>query len=144
MARFLVVGLLGLIASTAHAQTYVLVGYSCEIASCKASGRGWDIWPIWAPEPYLRVSVFDSSGEQVDFGTTAYCTGTYSARWDCDLATVEEGDRVRVEVWDKDLRYDDLIGKYDFVVTREVLRAGEIRLRFGQVQELLLRFRAGS
>ena len=54
---------------------------------------------------------------------------------------ISSGDRSRVEVWDKDVRYDDLIGKYDFVLTPAMVRSGGVTMRFGQVRQLLFELR---
>src|SRR5947209_6560312 len=123
-----------------RADDFLLVMKSGTIADTKADGRAWDLGfgkKAW-PDPYVRVRVHDKDGAQVDFGETFVVYDTFTPVWNKEVATVRAGQRVHVEVWDKDLKYDDLIGRHEFVLTEELLAKRTFTLQFGQVKALLV------
>lgn len=126
---------------TVPPQNFVLVAKSAEIAPGTVSGWNWDFFLFAYPEPFVKVHVFQADGLQVDYGESGYQCSTCAPAWNRELATVAPGDRIRIEVWDKDFRYDDLIGKCDFVLTPELIRQGALALQFGQVRRLELEVR---
>lgn len=130
-------------ATNAHADdTFVLIARSGTILDSKASGSGWDVWPVTAPEPFVKISVFENvKHEQVDYGETNYARDTYTPIWNKDIAKVFEGDLIKIEVWDKDLRYDDLISKYSFTLSRSMIDKKIFTVRFGRVHELRFELR---
>jgi pimeloyl-ACP methyl ester carboxylesterase len=93
------------------------------------------------PDPYVKAWVFDKDGAHVDYGETAVEWDTLSPAWNADLVKVRPGQRVKIEVWDKDLKYDDLIGEHSFTFTKSKIERGSFGYRFGQVTWLYLNVR---
>jgi pimeloyl-ACP methyl ester carboxylesterase len=130
-------------AGSARADAFLLVVQSATIAKTKADGKPWDLGvgkKAW-PDPYVKIWVYDADGGLSDSGETATIWDTFTPAWNHEAATVTEGCKIRLEVWDKDLKYDDLIGKYEFKLTADTIKHGELTLKFGQVEKLHLVFR---
>jgi hypothetical protein len=116
----------------------VLVVRSGTVADRKECGWCWDVFR-GSPDPYVKVSVYEKkSGELVDYGETDVADDTYTPVWHRQIARVQEGDRVVIEVWDKDLKFDDLIGRHEFTLTRSQMTCRQFRVAFDQVEELYL------
>jgi pimeloyl-ACP methyl ester carboxylesterase len=130
-------------AGSARADAFLLVVKAATIAKTKADGKAWDIGvgkKAW-PDPYVKIWVYDADGGLADSGETSTMWDTFTPAWNQDAATVAEGCKIRVEVWDKDLKNDDLIGKHEFKLTSDMIKKGELTLKFGQVEKLHLAFR---
>jgi pimeloyl-ACP methyl ester carboxylesterase len=145
MRRAVVLGFLVALCSagSARADAFLLVVKSAIIAKTKADGKAWDIGvgkKAW-PDPYVKIWVYDAEGGLADSGETATIWDTFTPAWNHEAATVTEGCKIKLEVWDKDLKYDDLIGKHEFKLTADTIKNGELTLKFGQVEKLQLVFR---
>ena len=123
--------------------SYILVIKSAIIAKTKANGKAWDpgVGKVSWPDPFVKVKVFDKDGGLTDNGETSVIMDSFTPVWNQEKATVKVGHTVKLEVWDKDLKFDDEIGKHNFVVTADMVKAGELTLKFGQVERLNLGFR---
>lgn len=145
MLRTLVLCFVGTLccAGSARAEAFLLVVKSATIAKTKADGKPWDIGvgkKAW-PDPYVKIWVYDADGGLADSGETSTIWDTFTPTWNQDAATVSEGCKIRLEVWDKDVKNDDLIGKHEFKLTADTIKKGDLTLRFGQVEKLHLAFR---
>ena len=90
-----------------------------QVESRKADGKAWD-FPSGAPDPY--VIVFDGAKAY----QTSYRKDTYNAEFNKTFS-FETNDLANIEVWDKDVDPDDIIGR-----TGVVLERGNVRLKAGQ------------
>lgn len=113
---------------------YNLVIKSAVIKTTKSNGTAWDI-AQGEPDPYVKAFIV-SGKVALQEGATQVENNTYRPTWDEVVLTVREGDDITIQVVDKDLTFDDVIGEYKFTVTRAVLAAGEHRPEFDQVKEL--------
>ncbi len=105
---------------------------SVEVAATKAGGDGWDFAGN-APDPFVIVR-FDGRTS-----TTAYGSDTHLVRYSHRAARgLSVGDRVQVEVWDKDFTNHDLVGSETITITHSMLASGQIDLSFDQVRSLQL------
>ena len=129
--------------SSLLADNVIVTVKSGTIAPTKANGRAWDAgWgQVALPDPYVKLWVFDKDGAQVDYGETWYIRNTLTTVWNKDIARAKVGQTIKIEVWDKDLKYDDLIGRYTFALTKEMANKGQVGLRFEQVHDLQLELR---
>jgi pimeloyl-ACP methyl ester carboxylesterase len=129
----------------AIADTVVLVVKSATIAATKANGAPWD-FPLVGrkslPDPYVKLWVYDKDGAHVDYGETTVAWDTLSPVWNKDIAKVKAGQRIKVELWDKDLKYDDLIGRQTFTLTERLIEKGSFIHRFDRVKYLRFDVRA--
>src|SRR5438094_9552715 len=120
VARTALLVLVGLFccADGARADSFLLVIKSARIAKTKKDGRAWDagIGKVSYPDPYVKVQVYDADGGLADGGETAFIKDTFTPVWNQEVATVQAGWKVKFEVWDKDLKFDDEIGKHELKI----------------------------
>src|ERR1017187_1800603 len=142
MSRILMAALLAILAIAtprAFAQTAVLVVKSATIAPTKANGAAWD-FPLVGkkalPDPFVKLWVYDPDGAQADYGETAVDWDTLTPIWNKDIAQVKAGQSLKIGEWDKDLKYDDLIGRGTYKLTEATVEKGSFNLRFDQVRFL--------
>lgn len=140
MFRLLAALLILAVSSTqTFAQTAVLVACSATIESTKSCGCPWDFPLVGkkaAPDPYIKVWVYERGGAQVDYGETFVEWDTTEPTWNKDIAQVKDGQVIWVEVWDKDAKYDDLIGRYNFTLSKRTMDKGTFYLKFDQVTQI--------
>ena len=148
MSKITAITLLGFLAfftPRASADNVVLVVKSGTIATTKANGSAWD-FPLVGkkalPDPYVKAWVYNKEGVKVDFGQTEVVWDSLTPVWNRDLVKMNAGQRVKIEVWDKDFKYDDLIGEHTFMLTAAMIKNGTINLSFGQVRGLRFDVRA--
>ncbi|MBI2806743.1 MAG: hypothetical protein HYX68_17325 [Planctomycetes bacterium] len=147
MRRTLILACLGFFAfgGITWADSYILVVKSATIAATKANGSCWDcgFTPTQCrPDPYVLVKVYDAENGLADSGQTFVAWNTFTPVWSQEKGTVKAGWWVSLQVWDKDIKYDDEIGTHSFYITEAMLKAGEVSLTFGQVERITLAFRA--
>lgn len=100
---------------------------SARIAEKKADGRKWDVYPA-SPDPFVKIFI---GGELIL--QTSVQTDTYTPSWNEKTNTsYQKKVSIRIEVWDKDAMYNDLIG------TWEGNELPEEELSFEQVRELII------
>lgn len=124
--------LAALLAGPAAAADYPLVVASAEIEKLTKAGDSWDPFG-GSPDPYVKASVNRGKAAQ-----TRHKTDTFNPTWDEKVLTVDVGDTVAIEVWDKDPTGDDPIGVHTFVVQKELVGGKAISLKFDQVKSLTL------
>lgn len=106
---------------------YQITIESARIASNKADGRKWDVYPR-DPDPFVKVFIGGNLVLQ-----TSVQQNTYSPSWHERVkVSYKKGVSFRIEVWDKDAMSDDLIGIW------EDTELPEEPLSFGQVSSLNL------
>jgi pimeloyl-ACP methyl ester carboxylesterase len=136
---------LALSVTQVSADPIVLVAKSATIKATKANGMPWD-FPLVGkkslPDPYVKLWVYDKDGAHVDYGESGIVWDTLYPEWNREIAKVKAGQKIKVEVWDKDLKYDDLIGAKTFTLTAGLIEQGSFFHRFGQVQALHFGIRA--
>jgi hypothetical protein len=71
-------------------------------------------------------------------GKTAVQKDTFNPLWSEKMPAVNVGDVVTVEIWDKDVAQDDIIGRHTFTVTDDYIKQHTVRLSFDQVEQLQL------
>lgn len=100
---------------------------SARIASKKADGRNWDVYPK-SPDPFVKLFI---GGELVL--QTSVQKDTHTPEWNEKVKiSYKKGSGIRIEVWDKDAMANDLIGIW------EDNKLPEEELSFGQVGELIV------
>ena len=128
----------------AVADTVVLVAKSAAIAPTKANGMPWD-FPLWGrkalPDPYVKLWVYDKDGAHADYGETPVDWDTLTPVWNMDIAKIKAGQKIWIEVWDKDFKYDDLIGRHTVLITDGMIERGTLQLSFDQVHDLRFELR---
>lgn len=131
--------LVALAVSRAAAQTAVLVVKSATIESTKTCGCTWD-FPLVGkkarPDPFVKLWVYDPDGAQADYGETWVEWDTLSPEWNKDIAKVKVGQRIWIQVWDKDVKYDDPIGDQCYILSKQSVDRGTFEVSFNQVTSL--------
>lgn len=136
---FLVLALPVANASGSDDDIYVIVVKSAAIAANKESGAAWDFPLVGTkalPDPYVKAWVTDRKNAQADYGETGVEWDTLTPTWNKDLVKAKLWHWVKVEVWDKDVKYDDLIGRYHFPLTEKRIADGSFTLKFDQVRSI--------
>ncbi|MBI3822697.1 MAG: alpha/beta hydrolase [Planctomycetes bacterium] len=139
-----IVAAVALFTSQAVADPVVLVVKSATILPTKANGAAWDFPLVGTkalPDPYVKAWVYDSTGAQADYGETGIRWDTLGPIWNEDIVKAKAGQKIKIEVWDKDLKYDDLIGARSVTLTQGLIDKGSFILQFGQVKFLRLAVR---
>lgn len=107
-------------------------------AAFAAATRGMTVYMKGArmPDPYVKVQI--STGHAF---RTQVIKDTITPKWNSsELTSLSPTSKISLEVWDKDISRDDLIGRLKprFVPSTYLKNGGTWRLRFGQVYELTL------
>jgi len=123
-----------LLANTGQAGDYDLVMKSAIIKDSKANGKGWDAFGN-APDPFVTAGIKQGKGFSKT-GSTEVDSDTFRPDWNKTVLTVDVGDDIVIQVWDKDVSFDDPIGEYKFTITKKMIEDGETRVSFEQVKEL--------
>lgn len=138
---------------------------SVEVATLKANGQPWDgpggaripadqLAAFFAKDldaqlaelvqggaapvpPDLFLRVFASNAQIIETDDQK----SFDVEWPADDATaeVQAGAPLTVEVWDRDLMFDDLVGKIDVTVPASVPGGRWVLGGFGQVRRLVMR-----
>lgn len=113
-------------------------GYGARIARLESTAASLTVADVQRMEQLQRNvaemrSRFDHTTQKVD--------DRYVVSFEEESICVEEGDRVSIGVWDRDVTIDDRIGEMKLVITRDMLRRGRVVLKFDQVVALELGFR---
>lgn len=133
--------LLGLGINPTLAGDYELIVESAKIKKTKASGKAWDA-ANGPPDPYVIATLLAADGkDRIATGKTAMKKDTVNPQWQERVLSVNVGDVVELEVWDKDVSSDDLIGKDQLTITKAMAEKGKVSRSFGQVEELRLTLR---
>lgn len=114
----------------------VLAIKDLKVLPTKANGKAWD---VFGGLPDLKIVVRNNSSGQVF--SSPKRMDTLHATFNADAFQIVEGDVVSLEVWDCDVKCDDLVGNSSFTVTRELLEQRHLSLAFAQVQAVVLEFR---
>ena len=125
-------------ADKAGKKAYNLVLTVVKVKATTADGKAWDV-NDGKPDLVVRIkNLTDTSAKEF---VSEEKTDTFSARYDQAAMLVVEGQRIQVEVIDKDAVDNDLIGRTSIEVTKEILTRGAADIGFGQVESLKLEFR---
>lgn len=116
-------------ADTKHAKVFIK---TVQVQPTKADGRKWDAYPYELPDIKVRIRN-RTSGQVFQTPVKQDCL---KATFNTPAIYVSEGDDVEITVWDNDLQFDDLIGRYSTKITAEMLKAQDLDLSFGQVLSL--------
>lgn len=147
MSLIAVLAALSLGATPVLADPAVIVVKSGTIKSAKASGCAWD-FPLTGrkalPDVYVKAWVYDKTGAQVDYGETGIQWDTLEPAWEVDVVKAKIGQRIFIEVWDKDVKYDDRIGGDDFWLTSEMVHKRSFSRSFERVTDLQFAIRTDS
>ena len=107
---------------------------SLLVAKEKANGFRWDGDD---PDPWFKLYVNDVlvKNAPVSRNQRRYMT---PVTWDCGV-----GDRIRIEVWDKDFRKDDFVGTLKFTAkaNQQIKRRGSDQLEFCRLSVRQIPFR---
>ncbi len=122
--------------SDAPRATYQIIIVSLTVANKKADGKGWDAFPFAAPDLVVKLKNRNRGSD----AETEKKSDTFTATYNSAGPLVSASDTLDIEVLDKDLKYDDEIGKTSRQVTAKELAAGKLTLTFGQVVSLELKF----
>jgi Ca2+-dependent lipid-binding protein len=101
---------------------------SAYITQKKSDGTPWDAAPPrLAPDPFVKVYV-----DNQEIYDTSVIKDTTSPNWNESFSfSYEYGQNIKIEVWDKDLWDDDLIGNWHGTsLPDEELRFGNVRVLY--------------
>ena len=137
MRKILVVGFMfvfiflsSIMAFAKKSEKYRLTIVSAQIAPRKPNGKKWDVWGT--ADPYVKVLVNGRLECE-----TSYLKDTISPEWNhkCTIR-FKKGDTLEIQIYDKDLRYDDFIGG----IRDNKIAVGEFELEdFGSVRYFTIR-----
>jgi hypothetical protein len=117
---------------------YILQLMSVEVYPKKMDGKRWD--PLGASGPDLFVQVF-VDGHQVLLSKVR--KDSFASEWKylvSNAFALNNKSSVRIVVWDKDLKDDDLVGEPSFSPTIKDVKEGKtFRLAGGRVKEVKIR-----
>lgn len=112
-----------------HAKVFIK---TVQVQPTKADGKKWDAYPFELPD--LKVRIRNRTTGQVF--QTPVKQDCLKATFNTPAVHVSEGDDIEITVWDNDLQFDDLVGRYSTKITAEMLKAQDLDLSFGQVLSL--------
>lgn len=117
-------------------ETYQLIIKSASIAGTKANKSTWDAFS--GPDPFVMVGILRKSDQEFQaVRKTTVVNDSYKPNWgNFVITSVEIGDTISLQVLDRDLAEHDVIGEYEFLVTKKLLTAGVMHVSFGQVEDL--------
>jgi hypothetical protein len=109
-----------------------------KVAETKADGSSWD---VNGGKPDIIVTMKNLTDTAQKAVVTDEKTDTFEAAYESGMVLVAEGQRLQIQVDDKDVAGNDLIGKTEFDVTADMLKKGKLTISFAQVKELTMEFR---
>jgi len=103
----IVSGFIALLSFCLHGTSYQITIYSAQIDQTGPGGKNWDTFNK-LPDPFVTVSI--NGNKQF---STSVRDNTCSPEWD-ETFTIDyrHGDTIVIEVWDQDLAFNDLIGRW--------------------------------
>ena len=90
------------------------------------------------PDLYVEIAVL-GAGDTKPF-RTAVKEDTFTAKFDVKTVRVTESDVLKIAVYDKDLKSNDVVGKYTKKITTDTPRERTVNWSFDQVTALALEF----
>ncbi len=106
---------------------------SAEIAPKKENKKSWDLsFGKWSkPDVYVIISTGKTT-----ILKSEVAKNTLTPHWKISkIVKISPKDIIEIQVWDKDIKKDDLVGK-KLITLSELVKAKE--LSFGQVKKLIL------
>lgn len=93
-----------------NAYQWELQLWDLNVSKTKANGKTWDVrWWGAAPDLYFRVVI---AGKVYTSPIAKNTYTAFSSPWKISGLSSQPINRVQVDVWDKDLRDDDLVGQH--------------------------------
>ncbi len=116
----------------------VLVVDSVEVLKTNPKGQSWDSIASEKPDLFIKFQNL-SSGQKAQ---TPLRRNTFETVYKLDMVRVQEGDAVRIQVFDNDrLNRDELIGETKIRLTKELWKKESSDWSFGRVKTLKVRVR---
>jgi hypothetical protein len=109
-----------------------------QVAETKKDGSAWD---VNNGKPDLVITFTNLSDTSVKQVVTEEKQDTYEASYDAGMVIIKAGQKLRIDVEDKDAAQNDTIGSTEFVLTEEMIKKGSHSIGFGQVKSLTMDFR---
>jgi hypothetical protein len=120
------------------AKAYNLVLTVVKVKATNADGKAWD------PNdgrPDIVVRIKNLSDTSIKEFVSEERQDTFEARYDRATMLVTAGQRIQIEVVDKDAVGDDTVGRTTLELPKDLLSKGGADIGFGQVESLKLEFR---
>lgn len=108
------------------------------VASQKFDGTGWDIGFGKDDRPDISVNVVRTRGGRTEKAFAGEHSNTFEAFPNKYLLRVQEGDILKIEVYDNDALSKDLIGECQVTIDANFFQQNEINWTFGQVESFKL------
>src|SRR5204863_2300 len=86
---------------------------------------------------YVKAWVYDKTGAQSDFGETSAQWDTLNPVWQEDIVKARAGQKIKIAVWDKELKYGDLSGEELSSLTAAMMGHGGVIDRIGWVTRVI-------
>jgi hypothetical protein len=108
-----------------------------RVSETNKDGQAWD---ISNGKPDLVVRVKNLSDTTIKEFVSQEMTDTFEATYDVATILAVEGQRLQIEVVDKDVVIEDLIGRTNITLTADMIKKGNTELSFDLVKSLTLEF----
>jgi hypothetical protein len=110
-----------------------------RVSETNKDGNPWD---VNNGRPDLVVRIKNLSDNTVKEWSSQEKSDTFEATFDVATVVVEKGQKIQIEVVDKDVAANDLIGRTSFELTKDMInKKGATEISFELVKALTLEFR---
>ena len=110
-----------------------------KVAETKADGKS--AWDVNDGKPDITISVKNLTDTVQKEVVTESKDDVFEATFAATTVLVSPGQKLRIQVLDKDIAENDIIGESTFDVNEDFLKKGTHTLAFGQVKSLVIEFR---
>jgi hypothetical protein len=108
-----------------------------QVATTKKDGSAWDVND---GKPDLVITFTNTSDSGVKPIATDEKQDVYEATYAAGMVLIKAGQKLRIDVEDKDVAQNDQIGSTEFVLTEDMVAKGSHSISFGQVKALTMTF----
>jgi hypothetical protein len=106
----------------------------------KAVNKDGNAWDVNNGKPDLAVRIRNMSDKNVKDLTTDTAEDSFQATFTGAIVPALRDQMLQIDVVDKDVAIEDLIGRKTLVLNQDTLKNGRVELSFDQVESLVLEF----